>query len=831
MVQQITNNALSLANQTVTKNNIILTIKGIPFVFGSLKITSLWKIGDPGVVIGQQGLTIGGTIELPNSRPYISLKGTTNNITSQIEVDRGGGQSVQKMNIVMVDKNDELTTIFKPGENIPDLLGAECEVFLLFEGGLYPEDTIRIFSGNIDSHSQGAGQWKLSVAHPDKVKETEIFEQTNTELTSAVDDVVTTFTLNSTANLILPGADVDTYLVIDDEIVRYTGISGNDITGISRGQFGTIAASHDADASVTSQYYLNGNAIDLALKVMLSNRGNTAYEVEVPAVNFNQVAPTEFRANSFLVSNTRFQQDHNLRLGDLITTTGSVIPANNVTEQPITNFEVITDGTIITVGGTAVFVDEVGSDALADFKSQYNVLPAGCGLGMNPRQVDIDQHEAIFDTFGAPFPDYSIPIKDTITGKELLTNEIYFPTGLINVPRGGRSSVVYTTPPLVLDTLVRLTEDNIENPDKLEIKRSINKNFYNSTVYRFAEDAVETKFLAGEIIISNKSAERIDTGNKSLRIDSKGFQDNAGTRSFIATQARRYNDRFQFAAETIKVEPLFSGAPGDAPTFNLDVGDTVLFGSPGLKVNDLEQGTREFTPRLFEIVNKSLNLKNNKVSLTLLDTKQGIDDARFGSISPSSFTDSGSSTVSLKLKPSFGVTLVLDEREKWRDFIGDKIRVRNSDYTFVEDVTLVQFDPGDSSRLTILPLSSAPPEDYIIDLPDYPTGTDSSELATMKGIHCFFTPQVEVVSGISSTQFTVAVGDIGKFIVNGFVRVHNDDFTVDSQEDLTSDNQEVTDIDTGTNTVTVEDLGFVPAAGYKVDLIGFPDGGDPYRLI
>ncbi len=446
---------------------------------------------------------------------------------------------------------------------------------------------------------------------------------------------------------------------------------------------------------------------------------------------------------------------------------------------------------------------------------------------MNPRQVDVSQHLFIKDTFGAGFPDYELVIKETTTVKELLEEQVYFPSGLISAPRQARSSVIYTTPPLALSQLTILDESNVKDPDKLELTRSINKNFYNTFVYRFDKDYVEDKFNAGEIVFSQTSRDRIDTTTKALRIDSDGMRDNAATRTFINAQTRRYADRFRFAAEEVKANIHF------APGLPLEVGDTVQFGSAALQLVDLEDGDRDFTPRLFEITNQSINLINGDVSVTLLDTKFGLDDSRFGVISPNSFIDAGSSTTEIRLKPSFGEDTIVDEREKWREFIGEEITIRSVDFAFEEVVTLLRFSTSRSDAIDITPaLSITPPEDYLVDLPDYPTSTDASERAVMKGIHCFFTPRVDVVSGDSGTVFEVGAGDIGKFLVGGFVRVHNPDFSVDSRDSLVEDDPQITDVDGGTNKITVDaDMGFTPLAGYEVDLIGFADAGAPYRLL
>jgi hypothetical protein len=138
---------------------------------------------------------------------------------------------------------------------------------------------------------------------------------------------------------------------------------------------------------------------------------------------------------------------------------------------------------------------------------------------------------------------------------------------------------------------------------------------------------------------------------------------------------------------------------------------------------------------------------------------------------------------------------------------------------------LVQVNPTDDYAFEVFPaLPSPPASGYIIDIPAYDTGTDAMVNSKYKLIHCFYCPQVAVTSGASGTVFDVAGGDIGKFHVGSIIRVHNFDYSVDSDE------VEITDI-TG-NTITVDDdLGFTPSASELVSLIGFNDLGLPYRFI
>lgn len=65
------------------------------------------------------------------------------------------------------------------------------------------------------------------------------------QLSSAIDNIVTTIPVDSTAGFPTAG-----FISIDDEIIKYTGTTGASFTGCTRGSDGTIAISHLDNAAV-----------------------------------------------------------------------------------------------------------------------------------------------------------------------------------------------------------------------------------------------------------------------------------------------------------------------------------------------------------------------------------------------------------------------------------------------------------------------------------------------------------------------------------------------------------------------------------------------------
>jgi hypothetical protein len=114
----------------------------------------------------------------------------------------------------------------------------------------------------------------------------------------------------------------------------------------------------------------------------------------------------------------------------------------------------------------------------------------------------------------------------------------------------------------------------------------------------------------------------------------------------------------------------------------------------------------------------------------------------------------------------------------------------------------------------------------IVEISDYPLSLDPDYLATYKVVHAFSGPTVTVVSGISTTEFTVGALDIGKFTIGLPVLVRTTNYS------SISGDKKVTAIDTGINKVTVAtSLGFTPSGGMLVELIGMPDSRGAYRIL
>lgn len=611
-----------------------------------------------------------------------------------------------------------------------------------------------------------------------------------------------------------------TYIRIGNEVIEYGSVNTNQVLSLTRQAFysedeRSFGTKHASGSEVSTVYRLTGNAIDLALKLYMSGP-NSYFATGIKIETVGTVEEVGSIPGAIYFSGVDVSEKYGLVVGDYITITGDSIPSNNVTMAVITGLFTTRLGSYLTIDQTVT--DTLTPDGECSFASKYNVLPDGAGLGLGGDEVDVSQFEYVRDTFSSSIFEYDFYIKDSVEAKDFIDQKILFPTGAFTLPRKGKISIGYSSPPLAVSELKVFDSSNTTRPDQTRISRSINRNFYNTVVFKFNDNILDDKLLSGVVTVDADSKDRINVGNKVFEVEAPGLRPGVNTNQLINNISSRILDRFKFGAERV----VTTGFYGDG--FALDVGDVVLFGDSSLQIPDSKFASREFKPRLFEISNKKMDIKTGVIGYELLDTAYSSEGARYCVFSPASKVGTGSTTTSIKIKTSFATVYPANEFDKWSPFIGEKILVHNDDWSFAEEVTFVGFDPSDSYRLLVSPsLSSAPSEDFIVDIANYDDSSDEVQ-TTFKNVFGFVDTQVDVTSGSSQTQFDIDVGDVSKFIVGKPVIVHLDDWSQYSTE------TKVASV-SGT-TITVEDsLGFTPTSSHKVDLLGFEDGGDPYRYI
>ena len=630
---------------------------------------------------------------------------------------------------------------------------------------------------------------------------------------SAILGTDTTVNLVDASEFIEPGDILRTYAKIEDELFEYTGKTGSQLTGCIRAANGTDGALHSIEKTAEQVFRISGNGIVIALKLMLS-QGPSYYAESLSVFAINTFSPSIIVPNAIFFKGVNLIVDHGVSPGDKVTVEGSSIPWNNVVDDVIQEVGLVTDGSYIIISST--LTDEPSPTGItAKFVSQFNTLPIG--MGMIPAEVDVDQHLYVRDTFLPTF-ELDLFINDISDGKGFLEKQVYLPMTCFSVPRKGRSSIVYTVGPLPTYEVMFFNTQTVQNPEQLRVKRSLNENFFNQVQFDFDYDPVKTAFVTRKNYPAEPSQDQINVGIKPFSIESQGLRSENGAATIASSAADRLRRRYEKAAYFIKgVKPMFSIG------YQLEIGDVVAVDFTDLKLSDFDSGTREGSIKLMEIQNKILDNKTGEVTVDLVNTTFGFGD-RFGLISPSSDTIDGCTTTKLLLKKTWSTRSFEKESKKWSGYIGQEVIVHNEDWSTVYSTVLRGFDSNDPQGMSVDPLPTAPGPGWIIQSPDYPSSLDQNELAFWKLRHAFFSPRVQVVAGVSSNQFTVSPSDALKFFVGSIVRVHSYDFSADSTE------VKVTDI-IGNDIIVSDSLGFVPDNTHYVDLIGFPDKQQSYRVV
>lgn len=712
----LTPNTISAISQVSKEPNIVLEIDGVETIYGAITIRRYAIIGDD-LVIGEPGIDpgafyIGGLAELIGQDNAISLNETTSSIRQSLTIDKGQAGSISNMSVALID-NGDITKLVTPGNMLPDILGAKCKVFLGFSNVAWPDDYVTIFRGVITEVSSDAGKIILQINSPEDKKKGSLFPRVNVKLPASINASVTSITLSNVTGLFQkitgPSGAVDTgfetYVRIDDEIIKFSTIAGNTLNGCVRGQLNTVAASHAADAEVSSYYVITGNCVDIALKLLASGF-NGYFRSGLAVASFGQVESV-ITPNAVYFDTIDLAAKYNIQVGDYVTTTGATNGANNFTLRAIEEIVSVDSGSYLVVGG-APLVIESDSPAVMSVRSQYDVWPDGVTLDND--EIDFDEHLRLKRLFLSNF-DYTIYLKDTIdNATDFIETEIYSPVAAYSLPRKTRASIGYHIGPIPGQDIKVIDENAVKSASKTKLTRTTARNFYNEIVYRFDESVLEDKFQTGVITISATSKNQIKTANKTLTISSKGLRSTEQGEAIAISQSNRRLNRYRFAAESLKLSVTFDVG------FNLEVGDIVVYDGTNLALPDIKTGSKGIAPRLFEISNKDINIKTGDVSLELLDTNFA-GSGRYCLMSPSSLIAGAASTSQFTIKPSYSARFGTAEYRKWEQLSGASVRVRNADFSVVGSTVLVGIS---FNTLTVSPaLSFTPSADMVFELTDY----------------------------------------------------------------------------------------------------------------
>lgn len=807
--------SLSVKAQLLLKQNskepqAVLDIEGLDLIFGLRPIVKVltWD-DDSEEALWDNNLFWDGSIQDSNSRDYISFDGTTNSITQQIQPDKSSTSSISTVTVSLVNKNNEASKALS-FENITDILGKKAKFAIGFVQGNYPEDFTNVFIGAITDFYTDAGTVNLTISSSESLKRQLFLPKFQTELTSAIGASATTLNVTSTAGIYASQDALTTYVRVDDEIMQVVSFTNTSINVI-RDQLNSTNESHDIEANVETFYRLQGKALDLARKIMLSNEGNTYFLSDDVPKSINFVSVSVSISNAIIFDYFNIKEKTGLTIGDTV----KLDSALNTGTYTIIGFDQLDNGdSYILVSETLNTESEY--NGTFEYRSKWNTLPAG--LDMLSNEVDLDQFDDISNSFGSGFPVFDLYIKDSIdNAKDFIDKKLFFVNGLYSIPRKARSSVKYLVPPFTSEIIAPISTDSILNASKLRQRRSTHKYFYNAYVWKYNLDSIDDKFLSGRVIVSTKSKARINTGFKQLKIEADGLRNNPSNTNFITQLSQRFVNRYQFAPTYVSgVEVNYKNG------YRIEVGDVIPFGSKELQIADLQTGNKGSNTQLFEVVNKSLNIKNGLIKLDLLNTNFEIE-ARYAVFSLASNVIDFPTTNSIKIIKTNDTGAYINESDKWVDFIESNIRIRSTDYTEDYTTILTGISSSDNAVLEFrdaITYDSA--KQYVVEIPTYTGDQDFNAEYKLRFSH--MVAQAVITSVTSNSVFDVDDGT--KLVVGSQIYVHSKDYSDDSFE------QEIEIIDITGNTVTLsEALTFTPQVNYLVDSTNFKDGGFAYKLI
>jgi len=683
MSTPLTLTAQLTAGQLNINPQIVFSIDGIATKFGATAIYEFVRIGQDDLYIDNylgDPWYIGGYKLIEDQSDYISYSGgTTTRITQQLEPDKGIGTSASGLVIALIDKNNELTEIISPGVGpVTEILGRACTVQIGFSNNAYPEDYITIFKGIIETTESGPGLVKIFLTSPEQKKRQQLFIPGSTTLVTPISNVgsITTIDLTDASNFPIRylGPDgaydstIELFVRINDEYFKYTGISGNQLTGVTRNTSPLVytQGSHLAGDDVLGLVRLNGAGVDIARKLMISGK-NGNYQSGLAIESFEHISPTEQVENAIFFFGVNVAEEYGFTTGDYVTTTGSAIGANNVSAKQILEIQTTNDGSYIILDGVT-FTAEFDSAATLSIRSQWDTLGYGCK--MDPNEVDLAEFDRLNRLFLGGF-NYDFRIDDPIEAREFIEQQILRPITAFSILRRGRSSIGFHSPPIPGADTITITQDNVENISKLKIKRSLSKNYYNTTTYRFDRDTLTKDFKTIRIVQDSTSVTDFNVGQRAITVDSEGMRTTTGGPALAQSSGNRFLNRYKRGSEFIDgIEVRF----GDI--YNLDIGDNVILDLEDLKVTDIKSGTREGESRIFQVLNKSIDIKSGKVSISVVDTNfTGAN--RYALVSPASFIKSGSSTTVFTIEDSFASRYGSNEYLKWKRFGTPAVRVRS----------------------------------------------------------------------------------------------------------------------------------------------------------
>ena len=786
-----------------TKNlSMVVRIEDAPDFLSLVDIYTQVRYGDNDIVFGMPNLIYGGLRRVKNVKTYLTLEGSLT-ISQKLEPEQGRS-SISQFSLVLIDKDSYISKLCARGVYVDELLGGkEVKIYLGYQNTSWPEKYLVVFRGYITGCVHNGPKVTLTLADANLKRREQVFDVGTTLLTSAIDASQLTIPVIST-NLFYESSrsDIKKFIKIDDEYIRYTSITPNTIICDQRNSvpistYAKGAVAHDNEASVSCCIEMGPiNAIDFALQLMLSGfdgpwtTGNKLLSIGNPV-------PTDLQ--NIITTNIDVKEEFGVVENDTLIITGSdfndgtyFVKGFRDTIDGLPNRIILLDRNVIV---------ELTTAGTYSITSQFALLPKSAGMALRASDIDIEEHIRLRNNFlnGTKYNLHFL-VSEKASGKDFIESEIYFPCGCYSLTRFGRLSIGITRPPILINQkLVVLDKTTVIEPNTITSTRSmVNRRFYNEIDFSIDHNATNDLFENVYKFVNLESVNLFDSSS-SMTIQSKGMRTRNGSDALAKTTGDRLLNRFSNVASEISLKCNFGAGS------QIEAGDVVLVVDDGnLKLPNYTTGERNIGQQLFEVIDRSLDVKSGNCSLKLLS---GIFDSRFdryGGISPTSIIAIGSTDRLLILQ---GIT---DATDKWQIHVGDPILVGN------ELAIIQKIDPYKPNQIILVSsLSSTPNEGTLVNVPDYERAS-----SLQKTLYAFISASSKVITKIDSKNFTVA--NPASFFVDSIIQFIKPDYSIISvttKVTLISGNQITVDTDQNFD------------VDYLIEFIGFSfDKTGSYRM-
>ena len=198
---------------------------------------------------------------------------------AQVTVDQGRSSLASAL-VELLDKNGVITNMAFQYQ-----MGNRKVTIKAGFDGLPESKYVTAYVGRVNNYTlqQDNVTWSFDIVSLMTDTFSAVFNQT---ATVAADVLIgdTTVTVDSTAGW--PAAtNGNCYLLIDQEVISFTGITTTTFTGCLRGQLGTTADAHSNGGTISNFIYLYGNPLTIALQILLSTGTGTNGPYDVLPAN------------------------------------------------------------------------------------------------------------------------------------------------------------------------------------------------------------------------------------------------------------------------------------------------------------------------------------------------------------------------------------------------------------------------------------------------------------------------------------------------------------------------------------------------------------------